>query len=38
VATQQTITAGPNGWRIEVSQVRWVVPAKAFLKPAPSKT
>ena len=38
VATQQTITAGPNGWRVEVSQVRWLVPAKAFLKPAPSKT
>jgi beta-lactamase regulating signal transducer with metallopeptidase domain len=38
VATQQTITAGPNGWRVEVSQVRWVVPAKAFLKPAPNKT
>jgi beta-lactamase regulating signal transducer with metallopeptidase domain len=38
VATQQRITAGPNGWRVEVSQVRWLVPAKAFLKPAPSKT
>ena len=38
VATQETITAGPNGWRVEVSQVRWVVPAKAFLKPAPNKT
>ena len=30
VATEQTIVAGPNGWRVEVSQVRWVVPAKAF--------
>ena len=38
VATQQTIVADRNGWRVEVSQVRWVVPAKAFHKPAPNKT
>lgn len=38
VATQQTITAGPNGWRLEVSEVRWLVPAKALHKPAPRKT
>jgi beta-lactamase regulating signal transducer with metallopeptidase domain len=38
VATQQTIVAGPDGWHVEVSQVRWVVPAKAFYKPAPNKT
>ena len=38
VATQQTIVADRNGWHVEVSQVRWVVPAKAFYKPAPNKT
>jgi hypothetical protein len=38
VATQQTIVADRNGWHVEVSQVRWVVPAKAFHKPAPNKT
>lgn len=38
VATQETIVAGPNGWHVEVSQVRWVVPAKAFYKHAPNKT
>ena len=38
VATQQTIIADRNGWHVEVSQVRWVVPAKAFHKPAPNKT
>jgi beta-lactamase regulating signal transducer with metallopeptidase domain len=38
VATQETIVADRNGWHVEVSQVRWVVPAKAFYKPAPNKT
>jgi hypothetical protein len=38
VATQQTIVADSNGWHVEVSEVRWVVPAKAFYKPAPNKT
>ncbi len=38
VATQQTIVADRYGWHVEVSQVRWVVPAKAFYKPAPNKT
>jgi beta-lactamase regulating signal transducer with metallopeptidase domain len=38
VATQQTIVADRNGWHVEVSEVRWVVPAKAFYKPAPNKT
>lgn len=37
VATQQTITAGPYGWRVEVSEVRWVVPAKAIHKPVPPR-
>ena len=38
VATQETIVADRNGWHVEVSQVRWVVPAKAFYKHAPNKT
>lgn len=38
IATEQTITAGPDGWRVSVSQVRWIVPAAVVRKQFPNKT
>lgn len=37
VETRQTITAGANGWQLNVQQLRWLVPVKQIQKPVPGK-
>lgn len=38
VATQQTFTATPSGWRVSVTETRWLLPAKAVHRHTPNKT
>jgi len=38
VTTQQTFTATPSGWRVSVTETRWLVPAKVIQKQTPNKT
>ena len=37
VETRQTITAGANGWQLNVQQLRWLVPVKQIQKSIPGK-
>jgi hypothetical protein len=38
VVTQETVTSGPDGWQLSVSQSRWLVPAEEVRKQVPKKT
>ncbi len=38
VATERTFTATASGWRVSVTETRWLVPARAIRKQPPNKT
>ncbi|HET9181546.1 MAG TPA: M56 family metallopeptidase [Candidatus Angelobacter sp.] len=38
IETRQMITAGANGWQVQVQQLRWLVPVEKAQKSIPSKT
>jgi beta-lactamase regulating signal transducer with metallopeptidase domain len=38
IETRQVVTAGPDGWQVNVQQLRWLVPVSQLQKSIPSKT
>ena len=38
IETRQVVTAGVNGWQVQVQQLRWLVPVDHAQKSIPSKT
>lgn len=38
IETRQIVTAGANGWQVQVQQLRWLVPVDQLQKSIPSKT
>lgn len=38
IETRELVTAGANGWQVQVQQLRWLVPVNQVQKSIPSKT
>jgi hypothetical protein len=38
VQMQKTVVATPDGWRVSVTETRWLIPAKAARPQSPNKT